>query len=164
MQGRAPKIKRAGRGSQRPKQPGAQQGVGRRVALRALAVLEQLAAGGAGGGDWEAARQLAAALLPLLPGAGTSTATGGQRCGPPPVPRLSGARAVLPVSIALGRVAGGMQMFAASEQAGSGGFEGVLWADLGLLRIGSLFFFVFLFFFLKLVLNLYRPIIHPAYT
>lgn len=85
-QGKAPKIKRAGRGAQRPKQPGAQQGAGRRVALRSLSVLEQLAAGGGGGGgggDWEAAEQLGGALLPLLPGAGASAAVGGQRRVPP---------------------------------------------------------------------------------
>lgn len=80
LQTKAPKIKRAGRGAQRTKPPGAQQGVGRKVAMRALSVLEQLAAsgGGGGGGEWEAAEQLAAALLPLLPGA--VSAPGGQRC------------------------------------------------------------------------------------
>lgn len=80
MQTKAPKIKRAGRGAQRPKPPGAQRGVGRKVALRALSVLEQLASsgGGGGGGGWEAAEQLAAALLPLLPGAASTS--GGHRC------------------------------------------------------------------------------------
>lgn len=64
--------KRSGHKAARHSNPGAAQGTGRRVALRALTALEHIAASSSGHGDWDSTQLITAALLPLLPGAGSA--------------------------------------------------------------------------------------------